>query len=469
MLSEQNEQYDVAIIGGGPAGYVAGIRAQQLGAKVAVIEKEYWGGVCLNVGCIPTKAMVSTVEVLKMANMGAALGLRGSVEVDYAAFFARKEKVVNQLVSGVEGLLKANGAARIFGAARLRRPGEVEVLGADGEQTIRAKNILLATGSVPAKPPIPGLDLPNVVDSTGLLALKEQPKELVIIGGGYIGIEFGNIFTNIGTKVMVIEMLPRILMQTDEELAKRLTQMLKKDGIDFHFDSQVLGVEEHEGKLAVRYAEKGGEEKLATGDTVLYATSRWPYTEGLGLEEAGIEMNGRAIKVNAQMQTNLPGVYAAGDVIGGIMLAHVAWEESKVAVSNMLGKCAKMEYLAVPSCVFSTPELASVGLTEAEAKDQGYETKIGRFPFSASGRAIGMGEPVGMVKMISEAGSGEILGTHILGPHASDLIAESVIAMEMGATAEDLDLTIHAHPTLPEAVQEAALGTTGKMIHYIGR
>jgi len=187
------------------------------------------------------------------------------------------------------------------------------------------------------------------------------------------------------------------------------------------------------------------------------------------LEEAGVEMNGRAIKVNSQMQTNLPGVYAAGDAIGGIMLAHVAWEESKVAVSNMLGKRAKMEYLAVPSCVFSTPELASVGLTEAEAKDQGYETKIGRFPFSASGRAVGMGEPVGMVKMVSEAGSGEILGTHILGPHASDLIAESVIAIEMGATAEDLDLTIHAHPTLPEAVQEAALGTTGKMIHYMGR
>jgi dihydrolipoamide dehydrogenase len=245
--------------------------------------------------------------------------------------------------------------------------------------------------------------------------------------------------------------------------------MLKKDGIDFHFESQVIGVEEHEGKLAVRYAEKGGEEKLAVGDTVLYATSRSPYTEGLGLEEAGVEMNGRAIKVNDQMQTNLPGVYAAGDVIGGIMLAHVAWEESKVAVSNMMGKRAKMEYLAVPSCVFATPELASVGLTEGEARDQGYETKIGRFPFSASGRAVGMGEPVGMVKMISEAGSGEILGTHILGPHASDLIAESVIAMEMGATAEDLDLTIHAHPTLPEAVQEAALGTTGKMIHYIGR
>ncbi len=468
-MSEQNGQYDVAIIGGGPAGYVAGIRAQQLGAKVAVIEKEYWGGVCLNVGCIPTKAMVSTVEVLKMANMGADLGLKGSVEVDYAAFLARRDKVVNQLVSGVEGLLKANGAARYFGAARLKGPGEVEVQGADGAQTVRAKNILLSTGSVPAKPPIPGIDLPNVVDSTGLLAIKEQPKELVIIGGGYIGVEFGNIYTNIGTKVTVIEMLPRILMQTDEELAKRLTQMLKKDGIDFHFESQVIGVEEHDGKLAVRYAEKGGEEKLAVGDTVLYATSRWPYTEGLGLEEAGVEMNGRAIKVNEQMQTNLPGVYAAGDVIGGIMLAHVAWEESKVAVSNMLGKRAKMEYLAVPSCVFATPELASVGLTEAEAKDQGYETKIGRFPFSASGRAVGMGEPVGMVKMVSEAGSGEILGTHILGPHASDLIAESVIAMEMGATAEDLDLTIHAHPTLPEAVQEAALGTTGKMIHYIGR
>ncbi len=467
-MSEQNGQYDIAIIGGGPAGYVAAIRAQQLGAKAVVIEKQYWGGTCLNVGCIPTKAMVSTVEVLRLANMGAELGLTGRVEVDYASLLSRRDKVVHQLVSGVEGLLKANGAAQVFGAARLKGPGEVEVQGQDGAQTIRAKNILLSTGSVPAKPPIPGIDLPGVVDSTGLLALEEQPKELVIIGGGYIGIEFGSIYANIGTKVTIIEMLPRILMQTDEELAKRLTQMLRKDGIEFHLGSQVIGVEEQEGRPAVRYTENG-QEKTAAGDAVLYATSRWPYTEGLGLQEAGVEMEGRAIKVDASMQTNLPGVYAAGDCIGGIMLAHVAWEESKVAVSNMLGKRAKMEYLAVPSVVYSTPELASVGLTEAEAHDQGYEVKVGRFPFTANGRALGMGEAVGLVKMVSEAGSGEILGAHILGPHASDLIAEPVIAMEMGATAEDIDLTIHAHPTLPEAVQEAALGTTGKMIHYIGR
>jgi dihydrolipoamide dehydrogenase len=467
-LAEQNGQYDVAIIGGGPAGYVAAIRAQQLGMKAAVIEKQYWGGTCLNVGCIPTKAMVSTVEVLRLANMGADLGLKGGVEVDYSAFLQRKDKVVNQLVSGVQGLLKANGAAQVFGAARLRGPGEIEVQGQDGAQTVGARNVLIATGSVPAKPPIPGLDLPGVVDSTGLLALDRKPEELVIIGGGYIGTEFGSIFTNIGTKVTVIEMLPRILMQTDEELAKRLTQMLKKDGIEFHLDSQVIGVEEHEGKLAVRYKEKG-EEKLATGDTVLYATARWPYTDGLGLEELGVEMNGRSIKVDSQMQTNVPGVYAAGDVIGGIMLAHVAWEESKVAVRNMLGKRTKMEYGVVPAVVYSTPELASVGLTEADALDQGYEVKIGRFPFVANGRALGMGEPVGLVKIVSEAGSGEILGAHILGPHASDLIAEPVLAMEMGATAEDIDLTIHAHPTLPESVQEAALGTTGKMIHYIGR
>ncbi|MDP9381789.1 MAG: dihydrolipoyl dehydrogenase [Chloroflexota bacterium] len=467
-MSERNGQYDVAIIGGGPAGYVAAIRAQQLGAKAVVIEKQYWGGVCLNVGCIPTKTMVSTVEVLRLANMGADLGLKGGVEVDYSAFLDRRGKVTKQLVGGVQGLLKANGATQVFGTARLTAPGELEVQGQDGAQTIRAKNVLVATGSVPAKPPIPGLDLPGVVDSTGLLALSEQPRELVIIGGGYIGIEFGSIFTNLGTKVTVIEMLPRILMQTDEELAKRLTQMLKRDGIEFHFDSQVNAVEEQEGKLAVRYTEKG-QEKTATGDTVLYATSRRPYAEGLGLEELGVEMNGRAIKVNASMETNVPGVYAAGDVIGGIMLAHVAWEESKVAVSNMLGKRAKMEYHAVPAVVYSTPELASVGLTEAEAHDQGYEVKVGRFPFSANGRALGMNEAVGMVKIVSEGGSGEILGAHILGPHASDLIAEPVIAMEMGATAEDIDLTIHAHPTLPESIQEAALGTTGKMIHYIGR
>lgn len=467
-MSQQSGQYDIAIIGGGPAGYVAGIRAQQMGARAVVIEKEYWGGTCLNVGCIPTKAMISTIEVLRLARMGAEMGLKGEVEIDYSALLQRKDKVVNQLVTGVQGLLKANKADTVFGAARLRGQGRIEVQGSDGARTIEATNTLIATGSIPARPPIPGIDLPGVVDSTGLLELKAQPKELVIIGGGYIGIEFGSIFANIGTRVTVVEMLPRILTLTDEELAKRLQQMLKKDGVEFHLGAQVLAIEEGEDRLAVRYSENG-EEKAVHGDTVLVATGRWPYTEGLGLEEAGIEMNGRAIKATASMETNVPGIYAAGDVVGRIPLAHVAWEESKVAVSNMLGKRAKMEYHAVPAVVFATPELASVGLTEAEALDQGYEVRVGRFPFSANGRALGMGEPVGMVKIVSEAGSGEILGAHILGPHASDLIAEAVIAMEMGATAEDIDLTIHAHPTLPEAMQEAALGTTGKMIHYIGR
>jgi len=467
-LSEQNGQYDVAIIGGGPAGYVAGIRAQQLGLRSVVIEKQYWGGVCLNVGCIPTKAMISTIEVFRLARMGAELGLKGDVEVDYDALMTRKDQVVHQLVSGVQGLLKANKADMVFGAARLRGPGEIEVQGDDGGRTIQARNILLATGSVPARPPIPGIDLPGVVDSTGLLALKEPPKELIIIGGGYIGMEFGSIFTNIGTKVTVIEMLPRILTLSDEELVKRLQQMLKKDGIEFHLNSKVLAIEEGDDKLSVRYSEND-EEKTVSGDVVLVAVGRTPYTEGLGLEEAGIEMNGRAIKATDSLETNLPGVYAAGDVVGRIPLAHVAWEESKIAVSNMAGKRAKMEYHAIPAVVFATPELASVGLTEAEAKDQGYEVKIGRFPFSANGRALGMGEPVGMVKMIAEAGSSEILGAHVLGPHASDLIAEAVLAMEMGATAEDIDLTVHAHPTLSEAMQEAALGTTGKMIHFIGR
>lgn len=467
-MSQENGQYDIAVIGGGPAGYVAGIRAQQLGARTVIIEKEYWGGTCLNVGCIPTKAMVSTVEVLKMANMGSEMGLKGGVEIDYAALMSRKDKVVKQLVGGVQGLLKANKADMIFGGACLKGQGQIDVQGPDGARTINAKNILISTGSVPARPPIPGLDLPGVVDSTGILELKEQPRELVVIGGGYIGIEFSSIFANIGTKVTVIEMLPRILMQSDEELAKRLQAMLRKDGVEFHLGARVMGVEEQEGRLAVHYSENGAD-KTATGDAVLVAVGRWPYTEGLGLEEIGVEMQGRAINANASLETNVPGVYAAGDVIGGIMLAHVAWEESKVAVSNMLGTRAKMEYHAVPSVVFATPELAQVGLTEGEALDQGYEIKIGRFPFSANGRALGMGEPVGMVKVISEASSGEILGAHVLGPHASDLIAEPTIAMEMGATAEDMDLTIHAHPTLPEAMQEAALGTTGKMIHYVGR
>jgi dihydrolipoamide dehydrogenase len=467
-LSQGNGEYDVAIVGGGPAGYVAGIRAQQLGAKAVVIEKEFWGGTCLNVGCIPTKAMISSVEVLKAAQLGPKLGLKGQVEIDFPALMAHMENVTKQLVGGVRGLLKANGTAMVFGAARLRAPGEVEVQGGDGAQTIRAKNVLLATGSRPSRPPIPGMDLPGVVDSTGILGISEQPKRLVIIGGGYIGTEFSSIFIGMGTKVTVIEMLPRILSGNDEELAKRLQQMLKKEGVEFHFNSQVQAVEEGEGELAVRYTE-GGEEKTAAGDLVLVATSRAPYHEGLGLEEAGVELDRRAIKVNERMETNLPGVYAAGDVVAKLPLAHVAWTESQVALRNMLGKRTEMDYRVVPSVVYSIPELAAVGMTEQQALEQGYELSIGRFPFSANGRALGMAEPVGMVKIIAEKGSGDILGAHILGPHASDMIPELALAMEMGATAEDVDLTIHAHPTLPEAVQEAALGTTGKMIHYIGR
>lgn len=467
-MSQQDTQYDVAIIGGGPAGYVAGIKAQQMGKKAVVIEKEYWGGTCLNVGCIPTKAMISTVEVLRLARMGAEMGLKGEVEVDYDALLKRKDKVVKQLVSGVEGLLKANGATQVFGTATIKSPNEIEVQTSDGVQTIRAGNILICTGSVPAKPPIEGIDLPGVVNSTGLLGLTEQPNELIVIGGGYIGIEFSSIFASIGTKVTVVEMLPKLLTGNDEELVKRLQQMLRKDGVDFHLNAQVQGIEQQDGKLSVRYTEND-QEQTASGDIVLVAAGRWPYTEGLGLEELGVEMNRRAVKVNESMETSVPGVYAAGDVCSPIPLAHVAWTEAEVALRNMFGKRTKMDYTAVPKVVFSTPELASVGMTEADAMDQGYEVKVGRFPFSANGRALGMGEPVGMVKVVAEKGTGEILGAHVLGPHASDLISELTLAMEMGAAAEDVDLTIHAHPTLPEAIQEAALGVSGKMVHYMGR
>lgn len=462
----ENQEFDIAIIGGGPAGYVAGIYAQQMGARAVVIEKQYWGGTCLNVGCIPTKAMVSTVEVLKLARQGAEMGLKGDIEPDFDAIVARRDKVVKQLVSGVQGLLRSNGATQIFGEATIKTPNEIEVRTQEGTQTVRTRNILIATGSVPAKPPVEGMDLPGVVDSTGLLSLKGQPKELVIIGGGYIGIEFASIFVNLGTKVTVIEMLPRILAGYDEELTKRLQQLLQRDGVEFHLNAPVQAVEQGEGKLLVRYSENG-QEKVAEGDVVLVATGRIPYTEGLGLDNLGIEMNKRAVKVDDRMQTNIPNVYAAGDVVAKMPLAHVAWTEAQVAVRNMLGKRTKMEYFAVPSCVFSVPEMASVGLTEQAAYEQGYEIKVGRFPFSANGRALGMGESQGLVKIISEADSGEILGAHILGPHASDLIAELTLAMEMGATAEDVDLTIHAHPTLPEAIQEAALATTGRAIHYI--
>jgi len=458
------ETFDIAIVGGGPGGYVAAIHAAQLGSKVALIEKDKLGGTCLNRGCIPTKALVASAEAYLMAKHGEEFGVQaGPVSYNFARMMERKRLVTDQLVAGIEGLMKGNGVTVFGGMGTLINPGEVRVKSAAGEETVSAKNIILATGSVSAVVPIPGAEL--TINSDQILEIPQVPESLVIIGGGVIGIEFACLFAALGTKVTVIEMLPMILPPVDEEIARRFSQILRKQNVDVFTSAKVTGVSQDGNLKKVTFETTKGVQEVSTQE-VLMSVGRFPYTNGLGLAEAGVEMNRRAIAVNDKMETNLKGVYAIGDVVAGIMLAHVASAEGEVAVDNALGHERQMDYTVVPSCIFSMPEIADVGLTEKQAQEQGLEFKVSKFPFSASGRAQTMGEAVGLVKMICEAGSGKILGVHIMGPHATDLIAEAALAMKVGAKADEVAETIHAHPTLPEAIMEASLGFHDRMIHW---
>lgn len=456
--------FDICIIGAGPGGYVAALRAAQLGAKVALIERERVGGVCLNWGCIPTKAMVSSVELLLEIERAEEFGVMvGEPAFDFSRMMARKDQVVEKLVSGVEGLLKARKVEVIAGSGELVSPTRVKVSGGPTSE-VEAAKIVIATGSVAAMPPVPGLDLQGVITSNEIVALTELPDDLVIVGGGVIGIEFATIFSALGTKVTIIEMLPSILTTVDEELARRQQQLLRKQGVDIHTSSPLKEVRQGDGGLDVVYEGPQGE-AVVQADTVLMATGRQPYTEGLNLDKMSVSISKGAILVDEHLQTSVPGVYAIGDVTGGYMLAHVASHEGEVAVEHALGGDSAIDYKAVPNCVFCMPEIAGVGLMEQEAKEQGIAYKKSRFPFRASGRALAMGQTTGLVKMICQEKTGQVLGLHIMGPHATDLIAEGALAVRSGATAEEIVRTIHAHPTLPEAVREAALGQAEGPIH----
>jgi dihydrolipoamide dehydrogenase len=459
------QEYDLVIIGGGPGGYVAAIRAAQLGAKVALVEKDRVGGTCLNHGCIPTKALMRSVEALRLVEEAPAFGvIVEEPAFDFARIMARKDEIVARLVGGVEGLLEAHKVEIVLGTATIPKPGLVLIRAANGDHRLATKNIIIATGSVPARPPIAGLDAPGVLTSAEILELKEVPDSLAVIGGGVIGLEFAGIFHALGTKVTVLEMLPTLLPTVDGELARRYKSYLQRGGVEVHLRARVEEIRPKEDGLAVKVADS---EEEVGAEKVLVATGRVPYTEGLGLEELGIKRAGGAIAVDEHMATNVSGVYAIGDVTGGTMLAHVASRQGEVAAENILGHPVAMDYRAVPNCVFTLPEIAGVGLTEEEAKAEGLDYKVARFPFSASGRALTIGETAGLVKLICERGSGKVLGMHIMGPHASDLIAEGTLAIQMGATARDIAETIHAHPTLPEAIMEAAKAAAfGEAIHY---
>jgi dihydrolipoamide dehydrogenase len=456
--------FDVVILGGGPGGYVAALRAAQLGAKTAIVEKDRLGGTCLVRGCIPTKALLQSSELYSQAKGGAVFGVvADKVAFDWAAAQKRKTAVVDQLVKGVEGLLKAGGVTVFRGAARLAGDGAVEV----AADRITAKDIVIATGSAIARIPLKGAEHP--LDSDQILELKEVPARLAIIGGGVVGMEFAAMFAALGSKVTVLEMLPQVLPMVDADLVSVYTKHLAGLGGAVHTNSKVDEVAKLKGSLQVRFSE-GGEGGAVDADQVLLAVGRAPYTEGLGAEEAGVKLERGRVVIDAQLHTSAAGVWAIGDVIGGIMLAHVASHEGVCAVENIAGHSKRTpDYHAAPNCIYTDPEIAHVGLGEKEAKEGGMDVKVGRFPFAAAGRALTLGQSEGFVKVIADARSGRLLGAHIIGPRATDLIAEATLAVQNGLTLEQIDLTIHAHPTLPEALMEAALAAQGRAIHIANR
>jgi len=467
-MADVESKYDLVVIGAGPGGYPAAIRAAQRGAKVAVVEKEKVGGTCLNRGCIPTKTLLASAELVALAREAEEFGVKiGSVEPDWSAIMERKQRVTDTLVSGILGLLKANKIQLIAGTASLTPDKKVLVKGADGDSTLEAGSIIVATGSDPAELPTFDFSRPAVMTSTDALALPAVPKSLIIVGSGVIGSEFACIFSTMGTQIVMIELMDRMLPTEDNRVSKQMKITFRKEGIDIRTDTTVEKV--------LEYRDDGIKVELSSGDVLeadklLVSIGRRFNSGGLGLEELGVELDERGrILVNEKMETNVGGIYAIGDVVGGIMLAHVATFEGLVAAENATGGSSTMDYSVVPACIFTTPEIGSVGLNTDKAAEQGIEVNVSRFSFGALGKALAMGENRGFVQLVVDARTDKVLGAQIMGPHASDLIHEVAVAMRLGATAEDIATTIHAHPSLPEAVMEAAEAAHGRAIHVAPR
>ncbi len=460
-------EMDIVIIGGGPGGYVAAIRAAQLGAKVCIIEKGELGGTCLNRGCIPTKVLYRNAEVLNTLKHIDEFGIKiDSYSFSVEEIQNRKHTIVNQLVSGVEQLLKVNNIDIILGEASLKDKKTVSVLLKSGDiQEVTAKDIIIATGSIPSIPNIPGITLPGVFTSENILEFNEVPNNLAIIGGGVIGMEFAGIFNALGSKVSVIEFLPSVLAQMDTDLTKRLTVSLKRKGMDINTFTKVINIEKHNQELIITAEGKKGE-VIFVVDKVLISVGRTPMTFGLNIENLGMELDGKAIKVDENYETNIPNIYAIGDVNGKNMLAHAASHQGKKVIERIMGYNDSHSSEVIPSCIFVFPEIASVGITENEAKEKGIEYKSSKFLFGANGKALALGEAEGLVKVIASS-ENEILGVHIMGPHASDLIHEGTLAINNNMKVENIAGMIHAHPTLSEAFEEAVLGLKGEAVHML--
>jgi len=463
--------YDLIVIGTGPGGYVCAIRAAQLGLRTAVVEKDAtFGGTCLNIGCIPSKALLHASELYEEAGHSfAKMGIGvGKPKLDLAAMMKFKDEGVDGNVKGVDFLLKKNKIEAVRGVGRIVAAGKVEVKGEGGRtQTLETKSIVIATGSDVARLKGIAIDERRIVSSTGALTLEKVPDKLLVVGAGVIGLELGSVWRRLGSEVMVVEFLDRIVPGIDLDVAKNFQRILGKQGIAFKLSSKVTGVDASGRKLkATIEPAAGGAAETIEADVVLVAIGRVPYTEGLGLEQAGVKMDNRGrVVVDAHFATNVPGIYAIGDVIAGPMLAHKAEDEGVAVAEILAGQAGHVNYDVIPNVIYTFPELASVGKSEEELKEAGVAYNVGKFPFTANGRAKVNMQTDGFVKILADAKTDRVLGVHILGPDAGNMIAEAAVAMEFGAAAEDIARTCHAHPTLTEAVKEAALAVGKRAIH----
>lgn len=474
------EKYDVIVIGAGPAGYVAAIRCAQLGLKTACIEK--WqnakgegvnGGTCLNVGCIPSKALLDSSY--KYHEAKSELSVHGisttSVKIDVKAMIERKTKIVEQLTGGIAGLLKSNGVTSLFGTGKLLSGKEVELTDhKGGKQILAADNVIIATGSQPINIPVAPIDGKIILDSTGALELTAVPKRLGVIGAGVIGLELGSVWNRLGSKVVLLEAMTDFLSIMDQQIAKESLKIFTKQGLDIRLGCRVTGSDVKTKEVVVTYQNSDGEEVKETFDKLIVCVGRRPFTEGLLAPDCGVNLDERGfIFVNEKCATNAPGVWAVGDVVRGPMLAHKGSEEGIMVAERIVGQKTQMNYDIVPNVIYTHPEIASVGKTEEQLKQAGEPYNIGVFPFVASGRALAANDSEGMVKLIAHAETDRILGCHIVGPSAADLVQQVAIAMEFGSSAEDIGMTVFAHPTLSESVHEAALAVNGHAIHIPNR
>ena len=463
------QHYDVMVIGAGPGGYVAAIRAAKLGLHVAVVEEDRAGGTCLNRGCIPAKAMIHAAETYRSAREADQFGVEtGRVSFDYGKILAYKEETTDALVRGVEQLLAGNGVDRLAGKGTLLAGKKVRVTTEEKEEVYAADHIILAAGSKPLLLPIPGMDLPGVLTSDGLFRLQECPESLAIIGGGVISVEFATAFAGLGTKVTILEALPRLVPNLDKEISQNLKMILKKRGVDIHTSASVQEVAEEDGRYVLRFTEKEKEQEVSAR-YVLCAVGRVPNTEGLFAEDALPDMERGRVLVDEKFETSIPGVYAIGDLIFGMQLAHTASTQGTVVAEHLAGKSASVDLSVVPSCVYTDPEIASVGLTEEDAKEQGIPVRVGKFIMSANGKSLISREERGFVKILAAEESGVILGAQMMCARATDMIGELATAVANGLTAKQLLRGMRAHPTYNEGVGEALEELEGGAVHVVPR